>query len=298
MGQKLTGMLKFHLRVEEFVTTKKYTRFVRQHNIESLTMLRYWRMIPTYIVSRCPFCDATYQQKIDTYSLYLWGIRHNTSSVAYNPEGYKRCAHFIGVHSFINLADQRPYKNELIEGYLFSSEPEVPMITPTLVPEEIESYAVLHCLPICRPWNDRFLVRYLLFTLTYYSTSPEELKKRRLAEWTGGYYVPSVLEIDKPWHTRVGIYWEEANKTPEAWNLLHWVKKGKLKWLDLAQEDLPLISDEGAFPYAQIRGLQHGYRYENGEFETIETKPTTEEFQNELKRLNPEVWAQRVAFSR
>jgi hypothetical protein len=292
MSQKLTKMLEFHLRVEEFVTPRKYKRFVRWHDIESITMPRYWRMIPTYIASRCPFCDATVQQKIDTYSLYLWSIRHNTNSVADSPEVYGKCSHFVGVHSFINLAGQRPYKSELDEGTLFSSEPEVPMVTPTLLPDDVESYAVLHSLPICRPWGNRFLIRYLLLMLAYYSIDPKELKKRRLVEWAGGYYVPNFLDIDRPWSTRLGIYWEEAGTKPETWDLLYWVKKGRLKWLDLAQQDLPLISDTDAFPYSEITGMRHGYRYESGTFETIVTKPTIEDFRSSLKKFNPDIGVQ------
>jgi hypothetical protein len=296
MDKKLKEMLESHLRIKELVTAKKYARFVQNWGTDSILAPQYWRMIPTYIVSRCPFCDATYQQKINNYSLYLWSIRGNADCVAYSAAGYERCLHFVGVHSFINLAGYLPYKNELEEGVLFSSEPEVPMVTPTLLPDDIESYAVLHSLPICRPWNDRFLVRYLLFMLTYYSTAPKELKNRRLAEWTGGYYVPSLLDVDRPWSTRLGIYWEEANTKPEAWDLLYWVKKGKLKWLDLARQDLPLTNEVNMFPYAEIRGMRHGYRYTNKEFETVSTNPTIEEFRTNLKTYNPEVWAQRVAF--
>jgi hypothetical protein len=244
-------------------------------------------MIPTYIISRCPICHIPYQQAVDIYSLYLWNILHNADSVTYSPQGYERCEHFIGVHSFLNLNQRLPSKTELRNKTLYSTEPEVPIITPTLLPDDIESYAVLHSLPICQPWGKRFLPRYILFMLTYYSTNRQALELRRLKEWIGGEEVIELPKAGVRWahgHKRLMIYWEEANTKPEARDLFYWVKKGKLRWLNLLTPDLSLNTGDTEFPYLGISGRATGLQYQEKKLEVVNTHPTIEEFRENLRR--------------
>jgi hypothetical protein len=170
---------------------------------------------------------------------------------------------------------------------LFSSEPETPMITPLLLPDDIESYAVLHGIPICRIWEEKFKPVYLLFMLTYYSTNKKELEQRRLLEWTGGKEFPNLLDVGVPWTSggkRLMLYWEEASDMPEAWDLMYWVRKGKLRWLDLNAPDLTLNNQDDEFPYADIAGKCAGYFYKDKTFEIVHTHPTIEEFLESLNK--------------
>lgn len=61
--------------------------------------------------------------------------------------------------------------------------------------------------------------------------------------------------------------WTRLPQSPhkEAWDLLHWVREGKLWWLDLDQDDLLLINSRAKkFPYANIKGIQKGFTDVNG----------------------------------
>lgn len=239
----------------------------------------YWRKLSEYTVSRCPICQTPYQQVLDTYSLLNWGIYHADGTVvSYSMYGYKRCDHFVAAHTFLNLDGQVPRQQELANKILTSTEPEIPMITPALLPDDIESYGVLHTLPICRIEKDSFVPRYLFFILTYYAVDVETVKMRRMLEWTGGVH----LRYNT---VRPGIYWEEADNKPEVWDLALWVQKGKLRWLNPFFLELPLESSPDAFPYNNLTGLKHGYVYEKRNFKIRRTHTTIETYRKNLPSL-------------
>ncbi|MCP4360420.1 MAG: hypothetical protein GY796_20620 [Chloroflexi bacterium] len=288
INKDLKKKIDAQLQIKQSVTTTKYRRFVKKYDIESLTAPRYWHMIPTYTISQCPICHTVYRQAVDTYSLYFWNNRHNLESVAYSPEGYERCEHFVGVHLFLNLNGRLPGKKELMDEVLFSSEPEIPMITPLLLPNDIESYAVLHSIPICQLWGKQFRPLYNLFMLTYFSINKRMLERRRLLEWTDGIEITSLLEVSVPWingNKRLMLYWEEASYIPEAWDLMYWVRKGKLRWLDLNEPNLPLNNQDDAFPYIGLDGKHTGYKYKDKKFKIVHTHPTIEEFRESLDKF-------------
>ena len=52
---------------------------------------------------------------------------------------------------------------------------EVPMIQIHLLPSNIQSHVVMHALPVCRIENNRFIPKYTLYVLTYFSVSPKEV---------------------------------------------------------------------------------------------------------------------------
>ena len=246
----------------------------------------YWAKVPEYTISRCPICLKPYTQAIDTYSLWLWSIRHGMESVDYSAIGYQRCEHFVGVHTFLNLSNEKPSNNEL-DSRLYSSEPEVPMVTPSLLPDDTEAYVVLHSLPLCRIEGGKFLPKYALYMLTYYSVDRTAILRCRRLEWTRGYELP--ITFGYSGHPRLGIYWEEANQKLKAWDLEYWIDKGKLQWLNLTKPDLPLSNNKAEFPYGKIDGVRHGYIYKDGRYEVVHTHPTIEEYIKELKKKHPEL---------
>ena len=262
------------------ITPQAYKKFMKHWGIESLESLDYWAILPDYVIARCPICGRPFTQALDLYSLYLWNNRHHPNSVSYARNGYKRCQHFVGVHAFLNFNGRLPSNSEFDSGLFFSSEPEVPFVSPHLLPDDIEAYAVMHALPICQPWGKQFRPHYTLFTITYYSIDPDMLKFRRMLTWTHG------EEIDVP-HTksqRIMTYWEEANKFPETWDLPLWVRNGKLCWLNIEIPELPLNNAKDPFPYQNIEGKRTGYRYQNKSYEIVRTHPTIEEFKDILAR--------------
>lgn len=248
----------------------------------------YWGRLPSYLVARCPICGGAYTESLDTHSLVGWHPHPDRWDFVYtsrrkrldDTEEQKRleqiiegtaqpdqfwaatfeatpqrvdCSHFVAVQYFINLHGVLPK-----EVQYFSNQSEVPFVMPVFLPEDIESYAVMHSLPICRIEKERFVPRYSLYLLTYYSAKPQKLWERRRAEFTRG----------DPFHFPKMYTWRtiQLGNLAEAWDLPSWVAKGKLLWLDLDHPNLPLktgpVED---FPYGNIEGIRRSYTYRKGE---------------------------------
>ena len=109
-----------------------------------------------------------------------------------------------------------------------------------LLPDDIESYTVMHALPICRIEVDRFVPRYTLYTLTYYSAT-EDVKTlfergREFCTWSFVCRPPGDPEEDPRW-----------------WDLNYWARTGRLHWLASDHPLLPLQKGPpDAFPYSNI----------------------------------------------
>jgi hypothetical protein len=220
---------------------------------ENKIALEFWRHIPNYITARCPLCGEVYSERMDTYSLEDWGMKLDSSffcgwhlvdeeSASFEPV---RCKHFLGVEGFINFNGLEPI--ELDPSY-YSGPAEVPSVMGVFLPDDPCSYAVVHSLPICRVENGKFIPRYSLFMMTYFSEDTHFLLGRNQSHYNENMGVITSLMIDL--------------SSSRDYDLCHWVADGKLLWLDLEQDDLPLKSGPPeAFPYADIHGSRIKVRY-------------------------------------
>lgn len=207
----------------------------------------FWGHIPEYAVVRCPLCGTPYTERMDTYSLRHWVL--GVSDAVYCECQKYSCQHFVAVQTFIHLNGVVPTERRFFEG-----RSEVPYVMPIFVPDDPVSYAVIHSLPICRVEGDAFVPRYLAFMVTYFSQNPRALYHRRSQDWEPG--------IDRlPLMYTPG----EAAGIKEAWDLPRWVAEGKLWWLDLDRDDLPLRSGPAEeFPYGNIEGIRKEFIYRDG----------------------------------
>jgi len=241
----------------------------------------YWHIIPEHTLSICPFCDEPYRQQIDLYSLYSRSrFSFYGDTLRYSPNGNHTCEHFTAVHGFLNLNRMKPRKRELYGGHLQSTEPEVPFISPCLLPDDLESRVVLHSLPICRIDGETFVPTYTLYLLTYYAQNAAAVRHRRLMEWTGGQPLRYVTWAD----TRPSLYWEQVQDQPEVWDLERWWRKGKLFWIDPTTQRLNAFNAI-EFPYRAIKGVRHGYSYKSGKFAEQATYWTMQKFRDFLPQL-------------
>ena len=220
---------------------------------ENELALEFWRHIPNYITARCPLCGSVLTERMDTYSLDDWGIESDSSfflgwhlvdekSASFHPD---RCEHFLGVRGFINFNGLEPI--ELKRSY-YSGPPEGPSVLGIFLPDEPVSYAVMHSLPICRTENDIFVPRYSLFMITYFSKDRHVLQQRNQSN-----YKPEMGRIT---HSMLDL------SSSTDFDLPRWVADGKLLWLDLEKDDLPLKSRPvDAFPYSTIQGSHVNVHY-------------------------------------
>lgn len=249
----------------------------------------YWQVIPHYVYAHCPMCHVQYREPADTYSIRGWGSPSILRETLYVlPGEYPTnppCPHFLGIHTFLNLHGNLP--SELT--YLENSTGEVPYLTPWFFPIDIESYAVLHALPICRieagvsvelvqpgiPVShalpifrieaDRFVPSYTVFSLTYFSQQPKEVLRRHYAEEAergkgDPEYFPATVHPPRPLDTRG---YDET-----LYDLPAWAARGQLGWIDFTQANTPLQIGVGSqLPeiYRQIQGSRKTYVWRNGE---------------------------------
>lgn len=223
-------------------------------NLASFSLLPssacYWQSLPEYVVARCPLCDNTYIEKLDTYSLCYWVRPSFGDHLFYHRYAREaNCPHFVVVHHFINLNSVMP--TELAYKELGC---EVPHVISVFLPDDIESYAVMHALPICRIEEGQFVPRYSLYVITYYSEEPSTLIDRR---W----------QISSSWSMFVG----HGILTKESWDLARWVRASKLQWLDPRIPDLPLRAGPvEAFPYLGIEGHRENVNiYRDGKWQNM-----------------------------
>jgi hypothetical protein len=202
---------------------------------------QYWPNIPNYLVSRCPFCGLEYFAQYDTYSLahtrsYTEFGRRIAAGDNYEHET-KHCEHFVAYQPFNYLNEF----DEVIErGKPYESD--APGVQPHLLPAEIESIAVIHALPVCRVEKNQFVPRFTKFLVVYFSPDRRAIKLRWQNEGE-----PRDPDSD---YEDVLI----GNNKVDT-NFAYWLKRGKLKWLDLDKPDLPLRGEPvEAFPYYNLVG--------------------------------------------
>ena len=237
----------------------EYAAITEEIRFPAPVYTNYWDNIPEYLIARCPLCDATYTGQLDTYSLRYWVRPEHGKRVFTEFAETIGCNHFVRTHQFINLNDLLP--TELNCQKTLGSE--VPYVHPFWLPDDVRSYAVMHALPICRPEGRRFVPRYSLYAITYYSEDPAEMLKRRW-EPTAGWNQPLAsrkhYDPDDAWDLATRPTLMTPRNFPdqeEIFDLLRWVRAGKLQWLDPHDPDLSLRTGPvEAFPYANIRGCK------------------------------------------
>lgn len=199
----------------------------------------YWKMLPQYIYAECPLCHRQYRQPIDIYSLEMWGPLPSLDETLYKHGDYALpapCKHLLGVHTFINLHGNLPKEVK----YLSNNNGDIPYLTPWFFADDIQTFAVLFALPLCRVIQEQFIPTYTLFSLTYFSENPKAILSRHYAqEAERGEGDPE--------------FWPATVMNPsndsKLYDLAKWAVEGKLGWMEV-EIDKPTILKIG--PGAKI----------------------------------------------
>jgi hypothetical protein len=255
----LVSQLQFYCSPEEYQTiVKPFSNWVStaRHGVP-YGIPRYWQIMPKYLYARCPMCGTEYREPVNTYNFASWGGFHILKNGFYIEQGQyeryceelTRCSHFLGVTVFCNLHNQPlPQLKEWI-----NHTGEVPFLTSALLPDDLESYAVLHALPICQTLNNQFVPTYTVFAITYFSESPKLVRASRIRqEWERGKNDPEFFPAEL-----------EPPGTPS--NLAAFAQKGRLGWLDLTSADYGLrIGRDEQLPemYQYIPGRLKPYSWQ------------------------------------
>ena len=222
----------------------------------------YWEILPVYLRTICPFCMHRSFGQVDTCSLLgkKGSYQLLFSEHKKLPDFLTICPHFLAFRQFLNFHGLLPMELSYYE----SRTGEVPDIDEWCLPAHIESYAVLHALPICRIVDREFVPTYTYFNVSYFSAAREAIIRQRFeAELARGKgdpeFYPAIFYDPSPHPAADRLY-----------DLQAWATQGKLGYVDFTQAALPLVIGQGTqLPdiYRNIQGKRQRFIWRDGQFE-------------------------------
>jgi hypothetical protein len=221
------------------LTIERYSDLLSQKFIQHKNRDREW--LPQYLIARCPYCLIKNIEALDTYSINGWSLRTGHAVYSHRLVFY-HCQHFTLVQPFIHFHGIWPTEAKGFFG------PEVPHVIGHLL-DSRKAQAVIHALPICRIEENKFVPRFTVFIVSYYSLLPERAYN-------------SVIEFNTD-YVEPGVAWPfiaPPKGCDPWWDLNQWVAKGQLYWVDSHDPELGIrTQDVAAFPYVNIIGRTWPY---------------------------------------
>lgn len=272
------------LEYVEYITQKRSKeRFYRPDD-------SYWERLPSYVIARCPICQAEYSGRLDLHSLGAgWSTSHAASGKSFFSEEHQHfgCDHFLAVQRFVNLNGMIPSE---LSGY--TAQLHVPFVMPYFLKPTQNSFAIICRFILCRLEREDGSI-YCFYTHAFESpvTTKEAMKaaarretrsiKQRSDEDTqalgNATYVPRYAAYAvtyfsehprRMWQNRLrserrrgegdseyrGMMMAtmESMRGTNAYDLPYWVEQGKLLWLNHTDMTLQSVPVED-FPYRDIR---------------------------------------------
>jgi hypothetical protein len=202
----------------------------------------YARRLPAYLLARCPICGEPVGEPVDTFSLNGFGWANPGDGRGWSPSlcpqtHLFRCPHVRIVTFYLNLRGRIP--DDLFSDKRIQAGPGVPnlMLVP-MAPEDAR--AVICELPIGRFDDEEPRHHYSAHFVTYFTESEE-----------------SFVEVVRGW----GLHHGMVEYSSVDYDLQAWAERGRLLWLDPADQELPLRKwGEAEFPFAGIEGDRNPYR--------------------------------------
>jgi hypothetical protein len=221
------------------LTAEKYRELTTRHYNEGTNYISDW--LPEYLIARCPFCLKGNIERLDTYSIGGWSVRHAKALYSHRLVVF-HCQHFVLAQPFFHFHEVWPVEAK----GMFT--PEVPHVIGHLL-ENKQCLAVIHALPICRIEDNMFVPRYTLFMISYFSIQPDK-----------SYNSVITFNVD---YIEEGIAWPFI-APPEGyeswWNLNPWVSRNQLYWIDSDDPELSILTGStDGFPYSHISGRTWPY---------------------------------------
>lgn len=236
-----------------------YSRELYSSSRSNQVQESYYRSLPNYILARCPICQTEFSGNVDTHSIGGWMRTFPSTFGQFGEKAlyHTKCLHFTAIQSFINLNGHFPVEMESFE----AKDGDIPCVSPELLANPT-SVSVIHSLPICVQQNGIFVPKYSAYVLTYFAENPRTVRKQVFDAMNPTLDGSNTVQEDSYFESRFFLSSKRIIDQPLVGNLLHWVKIGKLQWLDLDDQKLPLKNIPiDRFPYVNIQGFGQPYIY-------------------------------------
>jgi len=189
----------------------------------------YWECIPSIKLSLCPFCNAELRRVFDLIDLNGFWWMDRTQRPALEPES---CEHFQLLLGAVNMNGLNP------EGGLFESRPgpDVPYVIPRIL-EMPTIEAVISSIPM--------KCGYVAYPIAYFSKEP----------LASGLLTQSWAQKQYRFNTDDGKTGWNIVEDSCDFDLLPWIKSGKVKWV--VDGRLNTLSDSPqACPFLELKGME------------------------------------------
>lgn len=218
-------------------------------------LIHYIPQLPVYLLARCPLCGGRVSESVDTFSFNGMGWNNKQMEpsgrgwLGYTDLGerfvlrpansyHSECEHAQLMLYGVNLNGCEKFDNMCWNSIFMGAER--PYIIPPLL-QLADTSAVMHSLPLGRLSDSEFVPRYTIYFTTYFTSHVETFNR--------------ALEL---YRTQKGPPRISPYNVAD-YDLISWVKAGRLYWLDNTDPDLALAGtslNQPPFPYANIVGRE------------------------------------------
>jgi hypothetical protein len=256
--QRQDRELRTQIKAIEKTDAEESATLYRQHTrlapSESELRFELGRRTPVVLIAICPFCGIEVWQKVGVFSLLdsLWYQSSNNGKWVFRDS---KCPHLFCVDGALNLHGHTP--TEQGQAFLTFRKTAivmaagVPFVKPRILTFPTMQ-AVVHSIPVAE--------RYTAYPVVYFA---ERLPAEHIS-----FCIPWASTGFSGWHPyrngqKIGFIGKRTDR--QDYELLPWIERGKLKWVDPVTEDKLVDGPPGAFPYAHITGRRHPYIIKQGE---------------------------------
>jgi hypothetical protein len=230
----LAAIREAELKLGDGKTRGQVSYATRKEVGEEINALKtqYFEKLPRYMFGRCPVCNTPLEQVFDPWGLDGFWWQGKLSGLCPKPSG---CEHFRVLCGALNLNGHPPQggKSESYPG------PEVPYVIPKTL-NYSTMVAVISSIPMANG--------YTAYPISYFSSEK-----------------PPTTALANPW-TKTTCNFINPRDGKPAWTimtdpwdfeLMPWVEKGKIQWIEPGDAKNVLKSAPGSkCPYVGLKGLR------------------------------------------
>jgi hypothetical protein len=247
--QLLAGISEIQAKFREVARTKPQPLATIRSGLskqKAELLLQYFVQLPRHAFGRCPVCNVLLEQAFDPWGLDGFWWQEQLSGSCPKPSA---CEHFRVLTGALNLNGKPPLGGEA-ESY---PGPEVPYVIPKVL-ELPGMVAVISSIPMTNG--------YTAYPISYFSQDQ-----------------PPTSALANPW-TKRSCNFTDASGEPvftyktDPWDfeLLPWIVKGRVKWIEPGDPQNVLKSGPAErCPFIDLKGLRLQQVIKNGQ---RSTKPT------------------------